>query len=395
MTRSLGTWCGAIGVVIVFTARLAAQVPAAEAIDPIRCWWRTSVGAVAVGEAFAASLTCAVRNDDAIRVALDESRLAAAVVQLSPFEVLGGTHPGDLLTPTHRFVQYHYSLRIIDRDIIGHDAKFPDLQLPYKVQSTVGGESVEGRDRAYIVPGQPVRVLSLVPIEADDIRDSAGEDFAAVEALRFRGRALRIVASTLGALGLVVLVPAIFRLARGRERREAGRGRLDARQLLPDVAAALARVESARTNEWTPELVSRALCATRLAAASALDRPISQRALRPGEAEAHERLTVRRGWLRRSALTTSSAVSAIDLEAALRALPLTATVAERQRIEDLRQAVAAFTSASYGRAGIDGVILDEALAAAMRVTNALRRTHAWPRSLWSSVRQPAPTEARG
>ncbi len=141
--------------------------------------------------------------------------------------------------------------------------------------------------------------------------------------------------------------------------------------------------------------MSQALCATRLAAAGALDRPISQRALRPGEAEANERLTVRRGWLRRSAVTTSSAVSAIDLEAALRALPLTATVAERQPFEDLRQAVAAFTSASYGRAEVDGAILDEALAAAMRAANALRRTYAWPRSLWSSARQPAPTEARG
>jgi hypothetical protein len=140
----------ALGSALLLTCALqdAARAQSSVApVDPIRCWWRTSAGAVAIGETFGASLTCAVREDDTTRVALDESRLAAAVVQLAPFEVLGGAHPGDLRTPTHRLLQYHYSLRIIDRDAIGRDAKFPDLQLGYTVQTRVGADANEGRER--------------------------------------------------------------------------------------------------------------------------------------------------------------------------------------------------------------------------------------------------------
>ena len=47
------------------------------AVDPIRCWWRTSAGAVRVGEQFDLSLTCAVLQTEAVSVVVDESRLGA------------------------------------------------------------------------------------------------------------------------------------------------------------------------------------------------------------------------------------------------------------------------------------------------------------------------------
>ena len=46
--------------------------------DPIRCWWRTSAGAVRIGEPFTLTLTCAVLDDEAVQVVPDESRLSAA-----------------------------------------------------------------------------------------------------------------------------------------------------------------------------------------------------------------------------------------------------------------------------------------------------------------------------
>jgi hypothetical protein len=369
-----------------------AQPNAADAGDAIRCWWRTSLGAVALGEAFAATLTCAARDDGARQVELDESRLPAAVVQLAPFEVLGGSHPADLRTPTHRFVQYHYSLRIIDRDVIGRDAKFPDLRLSYTVRSTVGGDSVEGRDRVYVVPGQPLRVLSLVPAEADDIRDSAGEDFTRAETLAFRARSLRIAALTLGALAVVVLVPIAVRLARGTERGTSRSGRLGARQLLPDVASALERIDVEKARGWDGELVARTLAATRLAAAAALDSPISQRAAGIDDGPSAGRLLVRRGTLRRVASTVSSALTAVDLDAALVALPLTTPAADRQALEDLRDTLAAMTPALYGReADLDASRLDAAVATARRATSRLRRKHGWPRSLLTA---PHPSQPR-
>src|SRR5438105_5438176 len=83
-------------------------------VDPIRCWWRTSAGGVRVGETFSIGLTCAVLENEAVQVVPDETRLGPAVIQLAPFEIVGGSHPGDLRTPDRRFFQYEYNLRIIN-----------------------------------------------------------------------------------------------------------------------------------------------------------------------------------------------------------------------------------------------------------------------------------------
>src|SRR3954469_25482213 len=74
-------------------------------VDPIRCWWRTSAGAIRIGEQFDLSLTCAVLETEAVQVVPDESRLGNAVIQVAPFEVVGGGHPADLHSPDRRFFQ--------------------------------------------------------------------------------------------------------------------------------------------------------------------------------------------------------------------------------------------------------------------------------------------------
>ena len=57
---------------------------------------------------------------------------ASSVVQLAPFEVVGGTHPADLRNGSRRYLQYHYTLRIIGPDAIGQDIFLPafDISLP-------------------------------------------------------------------------------------------------------------------------------------------------------------------------------------------------------------------------------------------------------------------------
>src|SRR5688572_3082472 len=72
-----------------------AQVDMVE-VEPITCWWRTSTSAVRIGESFGLTLTCAVVETEANKVVADFSKLDPTVVQLPPFEVLGGTHAGDL-----------------------------------------------------------------------------------------------------------------------------------------------------------------------------------------------------------------------------------------------------------------------------------------------------------
>jgi hypothetical protein len=247
------------------------------------------------------------------------------------------------------------------------------------VQTRVGSDTVDGRDRVYLVPGQAVRVLSLVPADADDIRDSRAESFSTVETLRFRGRALRIVALALGALGLLMLMPAAIRLARGTGRRAHTTDRVDNRAVVADAIRVLTRIEAERATGWTHDLAAEAAGVTRVVAACALERRLSQQPLVRGVAAADGRLAVRRGWLRRAQASVASAVTASDLDRALDALPQTTPAPARQVLDDLRLALARLTVASYGRdAELDASALDESLRAATRAADALRRKHRWP-----------------
>ena len=122
-------------------------------VEPIKCWWRTSTTAVRTGESFDLRLTCAVVETEAAKVVADLSKLDPTVVQLPPFEVLGGTHAGDLVTVGKRFFQYDYRLRLIAEDAFGADVAVPPLEVTYSVESKVaGGESVKGREATYALP---------------------------------------------------------------------------------------------------------------------------------------------------------------------------------------------------------------------------------------------------
>src|SRR5262245_16172667 len=85
--------------------------------DPIRCWWRTSTGAVHVGEPFSLVLTCAVIENESTRVVPEERQLDPIATQLPPFETLGGSHPADLRSGARRFFQYQYTLRLMSESM--------------------------------------------------------------------------------------------------------------------------------------------------------------------------------------------------------------------------------------------------------------------------------------
>src|SRR5476649_1563851 len=125
-------------VVTLMLAAAGVANAAAQTVqtDPLQCWWRTSAGAVRVGEPFQVVLTCAVLETDAATVVVDQSRLEPAVLQFAPFEVLpGGGHGADLRTEDRRFFQYEYRLRLIAENMFGKDVALPDMKISYRVQS--------------------------------------------------------------------------------------------------------------------------------------------------------------------------------------------------------------------------------------------------------------------
>jgi hypothetical protein len=357
------------------------------AVEPIRCWWQSSTGAVTIGEAFSVILTCAVIDTGAVQVMPDESRLGVASVQMAPFEILGGSHPPDVHRGSRRFFQYHYSLRIINADAIGHDVNVPALPIQYRVHSTVGANaSLEGRDLTYVLPPLALKVLSLVPAEAADIRDGADASLGAVESLRFRASLFEILALALAAIASVMVVLGLLPLARRRgEAGKSEKNRLPDRAVLHHVAAELDEVKGEVAREgWTDANTARALAALRIVAAHAIDRTVSQKPLAAGAETPEGRLEIAYGRLRPARAAVPSPVTPDDVGRAGSKLPDLVSLTRRHHLEGLQQGLAALAAALYHQAPVrDTHVLDEAVRHGVSVARELERERNWLRTLWS------------
>jgi len=358
-------------IVILALAIGAARLAGAQTADslevaPIECWTRTSASAVRVGELFTMVLTCAVLETQAVTVAADRSTLDPGPLPLPPFEVVRGTQATDVRTSSRRLFQYEYTLRYLGEEF-GADTKLPGPTVTYRIQSRVQqGASVEGREREYNLPSTPIRILSLVPTAATDIREPAPETFSAIQDRRFRAQALRITATGLFTLAAVMVLWALVGLARrpGTQTSAAVRG-ASAAAILRAVRRELDAVRRERVaNGWSSQLAARALMALRIAATLAGSRKISQTPA-GGVPPVPGQLFVRYGVLRgNTALISGSATPE--------------TLASSPDLAELRSTLERLTIAAYGQAPIDDDTLDEALNAAERATRRVAREHAWP-----------------
>jgi hypothetical protein len=343
-------------------------------VEPITCWWRTSTSAVRTGESFGLTLTCSVVETETNKVVADFSKLDPTVVQLPPFEVQGGTHAGDLVTPGKRFFQYDYRLRLIAEDAFGNDVSIPPLEISYRIESKVtGGDTSQGRDQSYSLPRASVRLISLVPDDTSDIREAPAA--TEVENRDSRANLLQTVAGVLfGLAGVVAIVMLIGMLRRKAPKTAAAAAHLAPRTILGTVAKELDEVQRASRGGWTPELVGRALAGLRIAGAYATNRAIGQLPAIAGEAPREGVIVVRpfgRGDVYVSgAATTESALFA-------------------NAPAGLSDALKTLTVARYGRTEKFDSMADEALQTAIRVTKDQQSANSlikeWTRAFSASV----------
>jgi hypothetical protein len=366
-------------------------------VDPIGCWWRTSTGAIRVGEPFVVVLTCAVIENAQNIVVPDQSRLEPTALQLPPFEVMGGRRFSDSRTADRRFFQYEYRARLIQDDAFGTDARLPPLELKYRIRTrTPDGSSVEGRELIYILPPVSVRVLSLVPADASDIRDATDETFSDLDAQAFRANVLRVIAGLLFSLGAVMAMLMLVRLVRQLGRAEEG-----SRQLVPDAlvlrraSRELAVVQREREQQgWSDELAGRALSALRIVGAYALARRTNQ-IKAPEKDESHDGyLVLPSGWRRRSRVLVSGSVTGLTVGHAL--VGIEPGSRRHTDLEHLQTALARFGSVQYGRDGgnLDEVGLDESLARGLALARRLAMQYFWPIRKFSSLTGTAATMRR-
>lgn len=363
--------------------------------NPLQCWWRTSAGAVRVGEPFDVTLTCAALDTDALKAVPDESRLTVAAIQLTPFEIIEGGRAPEVRAGDRRLIQHRYRLRIISPDVIGHDVKLPPLSIPYKVESRVGaGATVAGRDLSHLMPQIAIRVVSQVAADAEDIRDSSDASLARIDDLRFRARAYTVAGWALAGIAALAAVTALvpaFGLFR-RKRRTVGSPLAD-RTVLSEAARVLdARLSEARGAGWTPEALAEAHGAMRAVAAIATGTGARDLILGFGAPLPAGRLRVRRRFKRQVAAVTAHITTA-HVTRAIDTLPASASAGERSRLERLRDGLAAMTRAQYGASpsASDTSAVDDAVAAARDIARDVAREQLFTPRAW--FRRPAAASA--
>jgi hypothetical protein len=396
ITRS---WLGRIGAVAIVvtsggwlaltaTTQTPAMAPAAPpsqgageiALDPITCWWKTGTSAVHLGEHFTLTLTCGLADTGRVTVVPDVKSLEPTTVQLAPFEVVRGVRHQDIHIQESpwRYLQYEYTLRLLGEGYFGRDVDIPSINVTYNIQSP-GGET-QGRDQVYVLPALPMRILSLAPIKATDIRDTPRDSFADIETRRFRATAELIAAGIFFGFAVLLLGFAVARIAnRYRQQTPVAARQISPRAVLAGCLRTLGRLKSnvAHTG-WTPELAARALAVVRIAAAVALGRPLAQTVVDRNVPRQDGQIVLRKGMLRRALISapTTGDSFAIQLATGNRPGPRARAV-----IEQLQESLQTFSAACYGRADhLDATALDSSLDNGMRAIQRLRFMKRWPMS---------------
>jgi hypothetical protein len=345
--------------------------------DPIRCWWKADRTAVRVGERFELVLTCAVIEAGPITVVPVLNQLEPGALSITPFEVVSGARGEDLVAPPWRYVQFDYSVRLLSDGFFGQDVMIPGVTVTYNLQTTGG---TQGRDQTYVLPVLPMRILSLVPKSAADIRDASGQTFASIASRRFRSSLARVLAWVSFAFAAVLGIFALVRVVgHFRSKSTVTVRRLPVPSVLGGCLDAIRDVAAdASKTGWSPDLARRAVAAMRIAGAVALGRPVAQNFVGPDAVEREGQVTVRRGWIRpRRVLLSASVTPKVIANHLGNGHGVRANT--RARLESISQALGVFSAASYGRNGkTDSLALDAAVESSQDAIRGLRTRARWP-----------------
>lgn len=389
-SRSYSGRLSAAAIVIIGVAwwgiPVTTQAPASAgtdqvAADPITCWSKTDKSAVVVGERFTLTITCAFVETSGLTVVPKLDELDSGAIQITPFEALSHTRHQDIQAPPRRYVQYEYSARLLTPDFFGQDVNIPPITVTYNIQSTTNA-AAQGRDLTYVLPAFPMRIASLVPRAASDIRDAPPETFADIEARLFRGTTELVVAAIIFAFALALLGYAVVRAARRHHARSPAVARtLPAGTMLRGCVGEISRLKAEVAREgWSPGRVSAALSVFRVAGAVALEHPVTQAQVAANVPSRAGQFTVPNRILRstRTVLSAPITADAIDRHRATDHAALS-NGRSHQMLEKIRESLLVFSAARYGRNGnLNAEVLDQALEDGGNALRRLRVAALWP-----------------
>jgi hypothetical protein len=357
--------------------------------DPIRCWLKTTKTAVHIGEQFNLALTCAVVDTSRIAVVPDLSQVEPTTLQVAPFEVITGTRHPDIRAGIWRYLQFEYTLRLIADSFFGQDLTIPAVSIKYAVQVSDAGLAQQGQEKSYVLPVIPVRIISLVPQNASDIRDASRDTFADIEARAFRGTVAFVAAAILLSLAALLLLVGIAKAFKQHRRQVVVRPpQLSPAAIAVGCLSTLQRTSSqAASQGWTPDLVGDALSTLRIAAALALKAPVTQLRVAPDAPAREGQLTLRRGILRPWKFIISTPMTSF--------LVARSAASTQESVKPFHDALKAFTETRYSRdREPDGTTLSALVDASCDALQALRWRLYWPFQVTNALIESAATRWR-
>ena len=369
MCRNTQTWWVRVLLIGAWAFAPVTDAVAADSpkLDPVQCWWRSSTPAVRIGQPFSLLLTCAISESAGQRVIVDQGKLSPEAIPLAPFEVAAG---GDLVESTandRRFFQRDYRVRIVTDSAFGEDVPIPAVVVTYRLEteSAAGGRN-QGIERRHELPALPIRVLSLVPADARDIREAPIATFAALDDAAFRASLVETGGLALIGIGAVGLMVALASAARTRRGKEAAPTGLTDYQVVRQLVREVRAVRGAReADSWSPALIARLLALVRVIASYVDRREPSQRPLGVGETVPDGAVTcVGRDGTR---IIVSAAMTSTMLRNG-----------EDEHRAAIRDTLVSLTQAHYGAAPpTDAAVLDAALDTAAQTVDTLARQRTW------------------
>jgi hypothetical protein len=352
--------------------------------EPIRCWWKTDRTAVSVGERFAVVLTCATLETAPTTVVPNVSQLEGGAVQLTPFEVVSSSRRADVVAVPWRYIQFEYTVRLLADGFFGQDVAIPPLTVTYNFKTADGANT--GRDQTYVLPALSMRVLSLVPRAAGDIRDTSAMTFGDIESARFRATLARTVSWVALAFALVLAALALLRASQKFRKKAPGAvKKIGELAQLGACASTLRAVRSDASSGWTPELARRALPALRIAGAAALGRPVAQLRVDRDTDVRGGQIVVKDGWLRRGRTMLSASTTPANVAAAAAQKGLSGRA--RNALVSLGPAIEALSAVAYARhdAQADTSGLNSTVDQALSAVRSLRIGSLWPMKAASAL----------
>jgi len=266
-------------------------------------------------------------------------------------------------------------LRVLGEEFFGKEVTLPRLQISYRVQNSLqGGAALAGREAQYSLVPVPIRVQSLVPIGATEIRDTPIDTFGDVERRLFRSNVLLMLGGVAFVLAALMAVLLLARAAVKRRASAVATPRVaSSGTVLRAASRELRAVHAASQSEgWSSDLAGRAASALRLAGAVALSRPVGQKEVARDTHASEGEIPVARMFrdLRGRTLRLSAAVTPATV----------VTNGGPSRVpahwDAVNKALGAFTAVRYSRpssvGGVDGTALDAALADAQDAVKRLR-----------------------